>query len=632
MSHDAEELVASSVERQASLADDFRCMIRAHTEEKEPPNHYSLPSLDRPSEQIRLLYCVPKDETDDYDHCGELHFGVRVVDKDHAPDYHAISYTWGDSESFPCKIYVDEMSLQVTVNCHYALWQACLFFSRKISSIVAEREHIPKGEHSCCPNGGFHVWIDAVCINQRNDHEKGSQVQMMGGIFENAQVALVCIGYHASNSNLYEQTLWGSQRTSGSGEHAVSIANRPYWSRLWIIQEVLLARRKIILCGDNHFSWRCLKADYEHYRPKHWPIKPSRSDVRKHVLLAECYKPQKELLDLGEMLKKYGDLECSDPRDRIYGLLSLVRPKEDYASITVDYTRSNIQLALVAVQHLRDLSGFRALLAALDVSTNHPDILQLVVLATQYLVRSVKDMYTLVAGLGISIANPGLQQELKCRRQSEANVFASTPSASSALIRTALACDLPVGREARLIPIMDDAYGKLYVHGELHMGELSSNQTALAQSVSLPEACEDLMQNVVQPPRPLHGATEKSSSAVSRVGYVCNQARSGDFLIHPEYKDDYGPTDSFEDFWASFEVCRATLIIRPDRGHEMMYHIIGQGVILPGFSLHHSGNSDAREQCYTVKKLTPGRARCGLTRWSRRSRLPLRAVVHLWPR
>lgn len=78
---------------------------------------YEAAPLARPSSQIRLLRCVsrPEDLT--------LLYEFFVCDLADPPEYEAISYTWGDSERQDI-IWANKLPASVTTNARYALWQA----------------------------------------------------------------------------------------------------------------------------------------------------------------------------------------------------------------------------------------------------------------------------------------------------------------------------------------------------------------------------------------------------------------------------------------------------------------------------------------------------------------------------
>jgi hypothetical protein len=83
--------------------------------------------------------------------------------------YAAVSYTWGN-EYTPCDIEINGIKIAVTENVYLAL--------RDVRLQGRDR----------------FLWIDALCINQRNEKEKSSQVQQMSSIYSNAERVIIWLG------------------------------------------------------------------------------------------------------------------------------------------------------------------------------------------------------------------------------------------------------------------------------------------------------------------------------------------------------------------------------------------------------------------------------------------------------
>ena len=76
------------------------------------------------------------------------------------PQYYAVSYCWGDP-SITTTVVMNHQKVQATVNLEAALRQL------RGRSILK-------------------VWVDAICINQRDYYEKGNHIQLMGQVYAGA--------------------------------------------------------------------------------------------------------------------------------------------------------------------------------------------------------------------------------------------------------------------------------------------------------------------------------------------------------------------------------------------------------------------------------------------------------------
>jgi hypothetical protein len=127
---------------------------------------------------------------------------------------------------------------------------------------------------------------------------------------------------------------------------------RPWWRRVWVIQEVILAKRAIIHCGDVAAAWSDVERLIEMFS---YPNTYSGLDVT--VLgLQICQHSHFRRLHL-DYLGRYRDwvpgltwekllditcgwpfgLEATDKRDHIYGLMRLLL-EEDRVKVPVDYS------------------------------------------------------------------------------------------------------------------------------------------------------------------------------------------------------------------------------------------------------------------------------------------------------
>ncbi|KAI0456821.1 heterokaryon incompatibility protein-domain-containing protein [Xylaria acuta] len=121
-------------------------------------------------------------------------------------------------------------------------------------------------------NGSIGLWVDALCINQADIIERNYQVGQMRQIYTSAIKVLTMTGPdvedpQATNellSKIFRATLKGhaspgeprmllNEGNCSAWKGVCEIAGRSYWSRLWIIQEVLLANTGAWLCYGGKY-------------------------------------------------------------------------------------------------------------------------------------------------------------------------------------------------------------------------------------------------------------------------------------------------------------------------------------------------------------------------------------------
>jgi hypothetical protein len=114
----------------------------------------------------------------------------------------------------------------------------------------------------------------------------------------------------------------------------LALCENEYWERTWVIQEVLLAK-KLVLMYDNQripwSSWVILhrKEPYLHTVENEEQFDKTiknRFEVSKgRLMVFEYYRfrEKQRQFELKELLVTFGQSKCADPRDRIFALLGL---------------------------------------------------------------------------------------------------------------------------------------------------------------------------------------------------------------------------------------------------------------------------------------------------------------------
>lgn len=195
------------------------------------------------------------------------------------------------------------------------------------------------------------VWADAICIDQNDQGDKENQVAAIGDLYRIASRVLVYSGRADGSSNLlfenFPSLLTHVAKAAADGppytmsegffeKHSLPLPTDPIWralaefyrrewsQRLWIVQEVALAKTITIYCGDKPFQWTDLLELEEHMRKLElWAFFPRDPAFLKlpWFLITECEDRRsgryKTLLGT---LVAAGTHQCHNPLDRIYAL------------------------------------------------------------------------------------------------------------------------------------------------------------------------------------------------------------------------------------------------------------------------------------------------------------------------
>ncbi|KAK7964336.1 hypothetical protein PG988_011310 [Apiospora saccharicola] len=273
----------------------------------ETPHHTPI----RQKSETRILILHPGAFEDPI--CGDL----LIVDLPSKQPYEALSYTWGDEsgDSTPCRtIQLGGRPFHVTANCENAL--------RRLRRISSPR----------------YLWVDAICVDQNNTEEKGHQVQLMPNIYSGAQTVLVYVGEAADGSDEFLASI-GADRLTADYPTARTVRPlntffaRRYFHRVWVLQEVALARKAELICGTFSISWPSFKAglgDWVKYAVYQPPV--LEPDHR-------AYTDPRRLVDMMNLASR---CECLDPRDKVYGTLGLF-PHTAGRAIVPNYNLSVVE-------------------------------------------------------------------------------------------------------------------------------------------------------------------------------------------------------------------------------------------------------------------------------------------------
>ena len=276
------------------------------------------------------------------------HVGLR-----NCPPYHALSYNWGP-ELHSHTVFVD--------GCEVEVRESPWLFLRSL------RRHV---QHKNLPTK---FWLDCLYINQRNTTERSEQVQMMGEIFASADGVFAWIGDGNGNTDTFFEAV-GNHRAQVQQERALErshdpknyknliwrnllmsepiasglrdVMRRPYWTRLWIIQEVALSKNATLVCGQHFIPWQDFEEPIDKYM-HHWYYEQNNYPPgwRDNTMSAGTAMGENASLwsqlqhdkimrlrsfKLSDIVDSFWKSRCVDPRDKIYGVLALAVDRKRFA-------------------------------------------------------------------------------------------------------------------------------------------------------------------------------------------------------------------------------------------------------------------------------------------------------------
>ncbi|TGO14127.1 hypothetical protein BTUL_0058g00520 [Botrytis tulipae] len=330
--------------------------------------------LNQSRSEIRVLRLLPG------------HFSTKIscmlwhiqLECEYPSQFEALSYCWGNPK-YKKMIQLAGRDVQVTLNLIDAL-------------------HRLRSDDGVTQN----LWVDALCINQKDLEERSWQVQMMERVYAAASRVIVWLGEPSLNFHAAEvgrllkvfdeekDTVIDDCTTESLDLECLSqeelkntvpkymgvrvFFENVWFSRIWVLQEVSNARRILVRCGDRAFSWslvlkinenvrRTLSEPAPQYHKAIPPLfsglfaltKPTQvlnDDMSSTIPTRFGFTPRAPTENILDLMVTGVILEATDPRDKLFALLDFIEPKyhhldvlqpnyeKDVAIVYRDFTRS----------------------------------------------------------------------------------------------------------------------------------------------------------------------------------------------------------------------------------------------------------------------------------------------------
>jgi hypothetical protein len=222
-----------------------------------------------------------------------------------------------------------------------------------------------------------YIWIDQISIHQTDLAERSSQVNLMASVYQQAERFIAWLGCEptamAAAALLASRGVRKRDEEERDKAHVVLLNNK-FFTRLWVIQEILLAKEVHLFTPGVVAPLSVLDRAYE---------------ISVHSAVPNCgpylvWDHNREAVfgrrKLVECIERYSGNKCENPRDRLYGLLGIVQHsggvKVDYTKKCSDVYRDALKLlgnevvAEVAQGRNEDTQSKRYLLAALTLAVH----------------------------------------------------------------------------------------------------------------------------------------------------------------------------------------------------------------------------------------------------------------------
>ncbi|KAH8771517.1 heterokaryon incompatibility protein-domain-containing protein, partial [Hyaloscypha finlandica] len=222
-----------------------------------------------------------------------IRLSTRTVDLDDKPQYGALSYTWGrpisvfqtkeerdNLEDQQLPVICDGRIVNIGQNLHDFLgaWQRML----QATSDGNDERTVSARKVGLLPP--TELWIDAICIDQRDIDEKSTQVSMMGRIYSQTQKVIIWLGPEDNFTRPALQIIFKMQEieqlqaracrlmtdedgckalglppiTSSIWWSVFAFLHRSWFRRVWVMQELAFAPQIQMQCGLLTFPWAAL--------------------------------------------------------------------------------------------------------------------------------------------------------------------------------------------------------------------------------------------------------------------------------------------------------------------------------------------------------------------------------------
>lgn len=403
----------------------WRDFVAIDRDFKNAPGEYKYQPI-HGSNSIRLLELLPGDPS------AIIRINLLTAALDTDIKYDALSYEW----CLPVRRSFHDRDYEMRVLLHILCDGKQMSIMQNLHGVLLTLRHRSKSRI---------IWADGICINQEDKVEIPQQLMLMGKIYRQAETVLCWIGaekqstrtafrlianiataFHVQISGTRESFIQSGaaipeviieeellDEVKGDAWPAIiDVFTRPYFGRIWVVQEVVLAQQATIICGTNQIPWsdflnvskflatvvtkvhrrveilpdhlgRGMKATNSAYHMKAEDIVNETDEMIEGFAskwnrvpglgaLRDAYTSDARSLAL--CLEQLQSHKVTNTKDRVYGMLGMITPTSSYAKnhpILPSYDKTVQQVYHEATEWaIRDLDSLRIFNLCETPSTN----------------------------------------------------------------------------------------------------------------------------------------------------------------------------------------------------------------------------------------------------------------------
>ncbi|KAF5670876.1 hypothetical protein FHETE_4324 [Fusarium heterosporum] len=279
-----------------------------------------------------------------------VHLELDSYDLERHPDYETVSYSWGGEDGNSSLLTVRNKNRCQPVYVG-EFWDILLQTQNCFSML----------QYLKPPRGCRTIWVDAICINQADMSERNEQVQVMGQIYSQCSQVLLWLGAdivspipgtYPSRRSLGHVALDEEIDDVQESTTLRSLLQRRYFSRVWVVQELILAPRVIMPVGNTIVIANPRSDGFSLPSSLEFSWERTKTPWIKHITQGKV-----EALGLCEVISLLSKSQASDTRDKVFSILGLVPSCRSPTALRPDYSLSQKHVFLGAIGYSMFVEG-----------------------------------------------------------------------------------------------------------------------------------------------------------------------------------------------------------------------------------------------------------------------------------